>query len=409
MVQTGSGRGSSRSGPSQLRSRASRRLRRVGAARARAVPDVVARQPGATDGLALTQLLDVARLSPAQAVALGADVLAGLHERSAAGVTPCGLSREGVRVAPDGRAHLLDDLPAAEHGRQPAPGPAAVAPLLGELVAATGSASAQPATGPLNALRWAAAEARQPHATVPGVASILSDADTTGGAEARAELARLVSAVRGGRLAPRRASFAPQAVTPRPPRPRRKPRAVARTVVARTYKWVLSIAVLATVILIEIAFLRDEIARDIQTVLDAGRSGPAATDAPVLPPVVPPAPAAAGTITAVDLRAVEPCTPGAGCQFRIQVVLQPRPEPQTVSWTFQVVDRCTHETTTAPGGTVTVRPDGDRADAVSTVAVPPGDALAVLALTSGPSITASAALPVPAEGMCGVRPAGPPG
>jgi hypothetical protein len=374
------------------------------------VPDVV-RQPTATDGLALTQLLDIARLTPAQAVALGADVLAGLRERFAAGATPCGLRREGVRVTPDGRAHLIDDVPVAEHGRQPAPGLAAAAALLGELIAATrSSAAAPPVTGPIAALRRAAAEARQPHGTVTTVASILRDADTTGGGEARAELARLVSAVRGGRLAPpQHAPVAPQPVTPRSHRPRRRPRAVARTVLARTWKWVLSIAVLAAVILIEIAFLRDQISRDIQTVLDAGRSGSAATDTPALPPVDAPAPAAAGTITAVDLRALEPCTPGGTCQVRVQVVLQPRPEPQTVTWTFQVVDRCTRHTTTAPGGTVTVLPDGDRADAVSTVAVPPGDALAVLALTSGPTTAASAALPVPADGACGTRPAEPPG
>jgi hypothetical protein len=111
----------------------------------------------------------------------------------------------------------------------------------------------------------------------------------------------------------------------------------------------------------------------------------------------------------VDLRGVEPCTPGQSCAVRVQVVLQPKPEPQTVSWTFNVVDRCTGETKSAPGGAVTVPAGGDRADAVSTVAVPPGDALAVLVLTAGPATAASSALPVPADGECRPHPAGPPG
>ncbi|WP_343973859.1 hypothetical protein, partial [Pseudonocardia aurantiaca] len=210
-----------------------------------------------------------------------------------------------------------------------------------------------------------------------------------------------------GRLAaPRRAPSTPRPVTPRPHRP---PRAVARTVVARTWKWVLSIVVLTAVILIEVALLRDEIARDIQVVMDAGRSGPTASDIPALPPVVPPAPTSAGPVTAVNLRGVEACTPGQSCAVRVQVLLQPQPEPQTVTWDFTVVDRCTGETTTAPGGTVTVPLGGDRADAVGTVAVPPGDALAVLVLTRAPAIAASSALPVPADGACGPHPAEPPG
>jgi hypothetical protein len=409
MVQAGSGRRrTTRKPTSQLRSRASRRRRwaRAGAARERAAP-VVVRQPTATGGLALTQLLDFARLTPAQAVALGADVLSGLHERSVSGPTPVGLGPESVRVASDGRAHLIDP-PGARNGRDGAPDLAAAGALLGELMAAThASDAAETAAGPLAALGRAAAEARRPDGTVATVASILGEADATTGAAARAELARLISAVRGGRLAaPRRAPSTPRPVTPRPHRP---PRAVARTVVARTWKWVLSIVVLTTVILIEVAFLRHEIARDVQAVLDAGRSGPTASGIPALPPVVPPAPTSAGPVTAVNLRGVEACTPGQSCAVRVQVVLQPRPEPQTVTWAFTVVDRCTGETTTAPGGTVTVPLGGDRADAVGTVAVPPGDALAVLVLTSAPATAASSALPVPADGACGPHPSGPPG
>jgi hypothetical protein len=164
MVQAGSGRRrTTRKPTSQLRSRASRRRRwaRAGAARERAAP-VVVRQPTATGGLALTQLLDFARLTPAQAVALGADVLSGLHERSASGPTPVGLGPESVRVASDGRAHLIDP-PGARNGRDGAPDLAAAGALLGELMAAThASDAAETAAGPLAALGRAARPTRPP-------------------------------------------------------------------------------------------------------------------------------------------------------------------------------------------------------------------------------------------------------
>ena len=384
-------------------------------------------------GLTLTRLLDVVRLTPAQAVAVGADVLAALDHPPAADAARSGLGRAYVRVAPDGRAHLVDDRADDRAGdragdrRLPAaarPGLATAAAVIGDLAAAARSPAAAPdppAAGPLAALGRAAAEARREDGSLATVASILRDADAPGGGEARAELARLVSAAGGG-VAPRgptRAaagvaggrSGAPVPREPREPRrPRRRPRAVARAVLARSWKWVLTVVVLAAVVLTEIAVLRDDIARDVQAVLDAGRSGSAATDdAPALPPVVPPAPAATGTITAVDLRAVAPCRPDAVCQVRTQVMLQPLPEPQTVTWAFQVLDRCTGAAATLPGGTVTVPPDADRADAVGAVALPPGDALAVLALTSLPATTASAPLLVPADGACVPHPAGPAG
>jgi hypothetical protein len=156
------------------------------------------------------------------------------------------------------------------------------------------------------------------------------------------------------------------------------------------------------VVLTELALLRDEISRDISAVLESGRSSaPNAEVAPTLPPVLPPAPRAAGPITRVDLRPVAPCAPDADCGFRMQVMLQPQPQPQPVSWQFQIVDRCTGGVVTVPGGTLTVPPDGDRADAVSTVGLPEGGALAVTALITQPAAAASGAVPVPAVGGCG--------
>jgi hypothetical protein len=376
-------------------------------------PEVVVPPPAEQPaGLCLPRLLEIARITPAQALALGADVLTGLESRHAAGGG--GLCPEGVHVGPDGRTRLAGRAEPNGHRLPESGGPdlAAAVALLDDLGGAARRSARHPdarAVGQLAALDGAVAEAARPGGTVATVAAGLRAADTSG-ATARAELARLVAAAsgQGAGAAPR-----PAGTAPRPPAPptrtvRRGPRALARTAAARTWKWVVSLVVLVAVIAIEFAFLHEQIARDVEALLDAGRTGSATSEASVgaPAPVVPPALPTAGAVTAVDLRAVRQCAPGKGCEARLQVRLRPRAEPQTVDWTFQVVDRCTGAVVTVPGGTVTIPPNGDRVDAIDTVALPAGEALAVLALTGAPATAASAPLPVPAQGSC-AAPAGP--
>jgi hypothetical protein len=84
--------------------------------------------------------------------------------------------------------------------------------------------------------------------------------------------------------------------------------------------------------------------------------------------------------------------PGAPCAVRVLVWLVPAPDPQTVTWSFRVVDRCTGATDTTPGGSVTVPPGAEQATAVGTVALPPHPAVAMVAVTDVP--VAAAAPPV---------------
>ena len=165
------------------------------------------------------------------------------------------------------------------------------------------------------------------------------------------------------------------------------------------WTWLASIAVLVAVVLLEIAVLRDEIAADVDLLLDAGRSesAPSSASRPDGLPVVAPAPAAAGMVTAVDLRTVGTCTPGSPCTVRVLVRLLPHAEPQTVTWSFGVVDRCTGAMNNVPGGTLSVPPGVDRAVAIGTVGLPPATAVAVLAVTEVP---AKAAGPPVLLGSC---------
>lgn len=369
-----------------------RRRALVGGIAGRRRPAPTPRVPIRTtpDRLRLTSLLAVASLTPAQAVALGTDLLTALEERE----PTCGSRPEAVWVGLDGRPCLTDG------GSDSADVAAdiAAARLLEELIAATRASS--PADDDLfAALERAAVQAREPDGRLAVAAAVLRAADATGGARARAELARLVAAATGAVTAvghPPPPAPGPPAPSPPAHRPRR------RVVVTRTWKIALPLVVLVAVVLTELALLRDEINRDVNAVLESGRSSaPAEEVAPTLPPVVPPAPPAAGPITRIDLRPVQPCVPDADCPLRMQVMLQPRPEPQSVSWQFQIVDRCSGGAVTVPGGTLTVPPDGDRADAVSTVALPAGGALAVMALITQPATAASRATPVPAAGGCG--------
>jgi hypothetical protein len=151
------------------------------------------------------------------------------------------------------------------------------------------------------------------------------------------------------------------------------------------------VLVLAAVVLLEVAILRDDIATDIDLLLDAGR-GESSTSAAPEPdgrPIAPVAPAAAGSVTAVDLRPLAQCAPGASCTVRLEVRLLPGADPQAVTWSYRIVDRCTGATGSAPGGTVAVPAGGDRALAVGAVALPAARAVAVVAVTDLPAVAAS--------------------
>ena len=166
----------------------------------------------------------------------------------------------------------------------------------------------------------------------------------------------------------------------------------SRSAGRRVGAWLLSILVLAALVVSEVVLLRDDITADIDMLLDAGRdeeqsTAPPEPDAPDLPA---PAPSAAGNVAGVDLRPLAPCAPGAPCAMRLLVRLLPAVEPQVVTWSFQVVDPCTGASSTAPGGTVTVPPQADRAVTVGVVTLPPLVGVAVLAVTDAPAAVASA-------------------
>src|SRR5690606_27533974 len=219
-------------GAAMTRSRAQRRapllhkvhVRTRRAARARPTPPA---GPPA-DGVGLTRRLAVARLTPPQAVARGADLVAAVEARPVA--APPRLA--AVRGGRDGAVRLLDGPPG--HGSHLAQ----VGALRDRLAAAT--------AGPVPAPGRAAPQARSPDGRLAIVAAVLREADAPGGRRARAELGRAVAVIVG---APAPApSAAPRSAAPRRRPPRRPRRTPARAVAARSWKWALSVMVLVVVV-----------------------------------------------------------------------------------------------------------------------------------------------------------------
>jgi hypothetical protein len=355
--------------------------------------------PAVSGGVELTRLIGRVRLTCPQALEIGASVLAEAASRPEKDAGSPGGDQaaiDQVVIGADGRVSLRPAPDGRFTGRPTAVGPArsAVETGLADLAAA-----ARLGTRPADAVaeqllaELDRAVIELPVAGIPVVARRLHDAaDAIDRGAVRAQLAALVKAV-GGQAGPSSGTGpadAPAAAV-HATAARRARDGQTRSARRRIGGWLLSVLVLAAVVLLEVAILRDDIATDIDLLLDAGR-GESSTSAAPEPdgrPIVPAAPAAAGSVTAVDLRPLAQCAPSAPCTVRLEVRLVPGADPQSVTWSYRIVDRCTGATESAPGGSVAVPAEGERALAVGAVALPVARAVAVVAVTDLPAVAAS--------------------
>ena len=355
-------------------------------------------------GVPLTRLIALAGLTPAQALEIGADLVTSAVERPDP-ADPL-LADGQVMIGTDGRAVLARPAggrAATSSGSRPMS--ATIETVLADLADAAGRRGCRD-DALLAELERAIALVALVDLQV--VAGTLSDAcvgiDRDG---VRAELSALVRAITGmpGAITVSGGPLeAPSSVAAGRGR-EIGPRGLERVALRRIGAWLLSVAVVVTIVLLEFAFLRDDILADVRLLLEAGRSGsvPAYTSESGSLPLVAPAPPAAGSVLAVDLRALDMCTPGAPCSMRVLVRLVPATEPQTVTWSIRIMDRCTGDTQTVPGGSVVIAAGEAQATAVGSVPLPPA-AAAVFAVTERP---ATAAAPPVLVGSCApARPAG---
>jgi hypothetical protein len=105
------------------------------------------------------------------------------------------------------------------------------------------------------------------------------------------------------------------------------------------------------------------------------------------------APAAAGTIKAVTLKAGSAsCAPGSSCTFNVVINFNPAGSSHDVTWTFKTVDLCTSKVTNFSGGLITADGTWNTTDGNTTISLPAARGqLGVVAL-SGPDVAASAPL-----------------
>ena len=330
-------------------------------------------------GVRLTRLLALAAIGPAQATEVGAGLLADVAEGPGTGsFTP-----DQVWIGVDGRVTI-----APRHTAEPVAAER-VAAVLATVADCARDRAGDPGSTTARIMdELDRAVDELPVTGVSATARRLEQACAAFDRDAvRRELGALVRAlgpIADGPTGIGRGGVARERPGAGPPGVR------TRSAGRRVWAWLLSIAVLVGVVTLEVALLRDDIVADVGLLLDAGRSGtePSAAPEPDGLPIPPPAPAAAGLVAAVDLRALDTCSPGRSCTVRVLVRLVPAPDPQTVTWSYRLVNRCTGATDTAPGGTITVQPGVGQAVAVATVAVPQHSAVAVLAVTDRPAVAA---------------------
>ena len=195
----------------------------------------------------------------------------------------------------------------------------------------------------------------------------------------------------------------PDRVLPAPPfPPSRRPgagRAAGLRWWRRTWPWLVAVAAVVLVVVSELGLLQGRLAADLSRLRDAAGSPtvPVTAPTPALAAVPAVAPAAGGDVSAVRLRLLDPpCAPGVPCTVVVAVDHRPGVAPTAASWTVLAADRCRGTVAPIGAGVTPATPGGY---GVATVLLPPGRALAVLAVTAPPSSAASAAVPLGA-GPC---------
>ncbi len=386
------------------------------------------------------RLLSVATLTPAQASLLAVQLLDAAHLRSQGnGHSPVGARLGTVTLTPTGD---VDVSPAAADEGTP------VTELLERLLQNARRLPGHPRPEQLVLLHRLEEAAKDPLLD-PGARARELDgalADTLGpGARQRlaGQLAALVDAfahVAPGTpadvdtlLAPRpvRATTAPAAVPatssapgssqPGPHRaaparhapgraPRRAPRRSRTLLRRRTPRRVaLVVLVLAAVLAVSgYVVLRGPGVGFVESLGPGGDPTAPATTAPTTPsqqaakqprlrraqPVPTLAGRQAGPVTGVSVQKAASCKPGSLCPVRVTVHFRPASTTQSVSWKVGAARVCKRGITWSPPTTVTAQPGWTTVYADSSVRVPPGRSLALVALTSTPARAQSRPIPV---------------
>lgn len=102
----------------------------------------------------------------------------------------------------------------------------------------------------------------------------------------------------------------------------------------------------------------------------------------------------AGQVTGVEVQKVGSCTPGAPCPVTVTVHLRPAAGTQSVVWRVGAARLCRSGIAWSPPVAMTAQPGWTTVYASSSVRVPPGRSLALVALTTAPARAQSPPVPL---------------
>jgi hypothetical protein len=143
----------------------------------------------------------------------------------------------------------------------------------------------------------------------------------------------------------------------------------------------------------------DTAQRNVETLLSGDAQAAAGPkDLAPLPDLGPPV---NGALTHLEVRPLEGCRAEKTCSAVVQVAVTPQTSPMEVTWNFELLDRCGPLRETRPGGVLSVPPGSDRAVQTVAVALPPGQALTLIPVTTTPARVAGTPMPLyPPDRTC---------
>ncbi len=361
----------------------------------------------------LDQLLTVVVLSPAQATLVAVRVLDAIRDMLAGnGTHPADTCLWTVALSLSGEVDV---------GRAPAGEGARTTALLEQLTQNARRLPAHPRPEQLRLLRLLEEVAADPHPEPDTRARQLERAlAEMPGSDAGQCLSRQLAALVGAftHIAPsvsaaRTTAAAPGEIRPGPlrapparsplvPRPRRRSGGGRQR--ARHRRTALVLLFLAAALLGgAYVVLRDPgtgggsaIARDERpTTKPSSGSSPEPAETPRQRQGVPAlAPRQAGRVTGIAVQKVGSCVPGAPCPVTVTVRLRPAATTQSVVWRVGAARLCRSGIAWSPPVSVTAQPGWTTVYASSSVVVPQGRSLALVALTTAPARAQSPPVPV---------------
>ncbi|HEX6489659.1 MAG TPA: hypothetical protein VF137_12410 [Candidatus Dormibacteraeota bacterium] len=125
---------------------------------------------------------------------------------------------------------------------------------------------------------------------------------------------------------------------------------------------------------------------------------PAATASPS-PNALPSVPPSNGDVKSVVESPQNECSPGATCTIEVDVHFTKAAAPEDIAWQFELVDSCTGDATYVDGNHIMAQTGWVHVIGDTRVSIPSGHPLAVLAVTTTPSLAASSPLLI-TSGSC---------